>query len=521
MTLMVLAFSACDKELSSETTSQGREKTERIYAEIEDNGTKASISSTDGKFSWTESVDRIAVHLSNNTFVTSDGASASASKASFDVTYDPLYQRDGVAVFPSSILDNDYLHPYYQHGSDGSVYVNLPSSYSLAQVSGDLAPCPMIADNTKSDWAFKQVCALLRITINSIPPSTDHLELNFGAVNVNGKFEIYLPSSLKNAYLADTKDYETGRGSITITDLGISTWTDGMTVSVPLPLGDYSNVTVTAYNSSNKALLSASKRLDYSPQKGHGKKITVSMTTFSVGTNKRVVIAKANLFGKSNDNSTTVPDDMSNWVFTFGDNPYTTNTTWDVTNRSYFQWRELLSTNPDNDSDGTIGTSKLFNIANDYDNGAVWRVPSLSELDYLFRSRNNTRWAMVLLPSSESFPSLGSSSGTPGLFVFPDNWDNALNGVNVIPNGGDRSTTTVTRDEYLKMINAGAVFIPLAGEYGNERFYDIGAGGFYWSTTQYDATCAYDAGFYTTPEVQRGRQGKQAYKSVRLVRDVE
>jgi hypothetical protein len=56
------------------------------------------------------------------------------------------------------------------YGQSGATLdVTLPPSYTLAEVSGTTTPCPMIADNTGSGWAFYQLCGLLRLTVNNIP----------------------------------------------------------------------------------------------------------------------------------------------------------------------------------------------------------------------------------------------------------------------------------------------------------------------------------------------------------------
>ena len=114
--------------------------------------TKATISNTDASFKWTAG-DNIAVHVSNGVtskyVFTSDegasGASAAASSASFTVVYPEGYSRDAFAVYPSNLVVAN-AENYGQEGH--ALDMTLPSSYTLAQVTDETSPSPMIATNT-------------------------------------------------------------------------------------------------------------------------------------------------------------------------------------------------------------------------------------------------------------------------------------------------------------------------------------------------------------------------------------
>ena len=135
--------------------------TETISATNGDDATRAAVDA-DAKFTWTAG-DQIAVHVSDGKYYTTEALAAGGSKcAEFTVNYPDGESRDAFAVYPASIVSATAAN-YGQSGSP--LDVTLPSSYTLAEVSGTTTPCPMIATNaTGSGWTFKQLCGLLRLT---------------------------------------------------------------------------------------------------------------------------------------------------------------------------------------------------------------------------------------------------------------------------------------------------------------------------------------------------------------------
>lgn len=300
-------------EMITETVSGGRGAS-----------TKATIADADASFAWTAG-DNVAVHVSNGGthkyVTTSKGADAAGASAKFEVTYEEGYSRDAFAVYPSTIVAPTATN----YGQDGhALDVTLPSSYTLAQVQGEVSPCPMIATNTAgAGWNFYQLCGLLRLTVNSIPPSTKRLEISFDGKNVAGNFAI--PSPVKGdgtSTIAMGNASGSNSSVITITNSGdtfYSGWGDGKVFNIPLPVGTYSNITITTYDAlaDGNATLTTTRPFSYTSSNRRGAKLTVSFSVFSVNSARttRVIFAPGNLQATYNASSKT-------WNWHFAEHQY-------------------------------------------------------------------------------------------------------------------------------------------------------------------------------------------------------
>lgn len=261
--------------------------------------TKATISEADASFAWTEG-DDVAVHISNGKYVyTSDeGASAAhitdvihADNASFTVAYEGGYSRDAFAVFPSTLVAKDAAN-YGQEGH--TLDVTLPAAYTLAQVSGETSPCPMIATNKVGEgWDFYQLCSLLRLTVNSIPPSTKRLDIDFNGKKVWGDFSIASPVVPGTSAIETAAD--DAHDAITITKDGTDAvlGQTSLMVNIPLPIPvgasleeAYSKITVYAYDavSGGNLISFGDVTFSYSDKVVRAFKRTVSLPDKSVFT---------------------------------------------------------------------------------------------------------------------------------------------------------------------------------------------------------------------------------------------
>lgn len=316
--LVVLA-AACENEIAIDNGDEGSEQqmiTETISANILGE-TKATVDAN-AKFAWTVG-DNIAVHVSNGKYVFTSGtggASEAAASASFTVSYPSGTSRDAFAIFPSTIVAANATN-YGQ--SEHSLDVTLPASYALDEVSGTATPCPMIATNTPgSGWTFSQLCGLLRLTLNNLPPSTKSVTIDFNGKKVQGSFAIAAPVTLETAQI-ETSDTEETDDIITINTPDISAWTDNCVVNIPLPVGTYTNITVTSWDGADgtgnrtltmtrpmKVKTGAAAGPDtWTATRGHGLKVTASLPAFSVADNVRIHIAKSNLQLSRPDKSKT------------------------------------------------------------------------------------------------------------------------------------------------------------------------------------------------------------------------
>ena len=289
--------------------------------------TKATISNDDAPaFAWTKG-DNIAVHVSkgdSHLYVFTSGAggaSVAAATADFAVSYEEGYSRDAFAVFPSSIVNESAAN----YGQSGTVLdLTLPASYTLSQVTGETTPCPMIAANApNTGWTFYQICGLLRLTVNSIPPSTKRLEIAFNGKKVWGDFSIASPVSPGSSTIATADDPD--HDVITITKDGTDVtlnngkWLDGQVLNIPLPTGDYTQVTVTAYNalSGGDAVLTMTRPFVYTASQKFGTRKTASFPVFSIDETRqnRVIFAPGNL-------QATYSTSTQAWTWHFAEHQY-------------------------------------------------------------------------------------------------------------------------------------------------------------------------------------------------------
>lgn len=253
---------ACDKA-DNDIPQGGPERASEVKMIVETisgtsgSTTRATIDNSDASFKWSIG-DHIAVHVSNGTagnyVFTSDngasGADAAAATANFTVIYPEGYNRDAFAVYPSTII-SDCATAGTKYGQSGQTLdVTLPGSYTLAQVTGETSPCPMISTNVElNDWTFEQLCGLLRLTVNSIPDTAKRLEIDFGGKKVWGDFSIETGVTPGTSVIETSADDD--HDIIKITKDGTSNVALGETslvLNIPLPVGDYSNISVVAYD---------------------------------------------------------------------------------------------------------------------------------------------------------------------------------------------------------------------------------------------------------------------------------
>lgn len=466
--------------------------------------TKATISNDDTPaFAWNIG-DNIAVHISNGKYVTTadegaSGASVAEATADFTVAYETGYSRDAFAIYPSTIVDADAAN-YGQEGH--ALDVKLPSSYTLDQVSGETSPCPMIADNTGTNWTFYQLCGLLRLTVNSIPPSTKRLEINFNGKNVAGKFAI--PNPVKGDGTS-TIALENASGSnssvITITNSGntfYNGWGDGKVFNIPLPAGEYTNITVTAYNalSDGDAVLTMTRPFGYTADRLHATKRTASFPVFSINSSrtKRVIFAPGNL-------QATTTDLGENWTWSFAEHQYdclrsggantkitgnktvSENGTIDLfacsTEQDYYYGITNSTNNESSDFTGNFvdwGTLEITYKGVTYPSG-YWKTltcytDDTYELGYMMRHRP-TGVTVNSIANARFTQATINSDGTPihGVIIFPDyyagptestsdiTWGNQINSYAGTNWGG----TSCTSKGWQTLESAGCAFLPEAG----------------------------------------------------------
>lgn len=482
--------------------------------------TKATISNDDAPaFAWTMG-DNIAVHVSNGKYVFTSGdggASTNTATANFTVVYPEGTSRDAFAVYPSTIV-SETAGNYGQSGD--TLDVTLPSSYALAQVSGTTTPSPMIATNSPgAGLVFYQLCGLLRLTVNSIPPSTKRLEIDFNGKKVCGNFSIASPVTPGTSVIetaADTvhdviKIFKEGP-TVEVT-LNNDKWLDDLVLNIPLPTGDYTSITVTAFNalSGGDAVLTMTRPFGYTASNEYGTKQTFSFPVISISSSTRVLFSPGNLV---KTNTETVAS--GNASYEFESVPFNTNggslgygqgTPTATSARGYFTWYEATS----------LGSLTIGGISG-------WRALSEGEWNYVMAGNGIGRTMKYGI--GRSFVVKGTVKGKEdkwGLLIPPDcATASDVAGMNPATAAAYQPINTgVDIDAYL---DKGFIFLPAEGYYASS-WARTATEGHYWSTSSVNndygnrwCTDANSAPNYVTNSI--GMLKKGYYTSIRLVRVV-
>ena len=208
--------------------------------------------------------------------------------------------------------------------------------------------------------------------------------------------------------------------------------------------------------------------------------------TFSVSATKQVTFSPGNLqYHPANDK----------WRFAESQLDYIGNANGNISS-TYNGWIDLFGwgtgDNPTKLSTD-YGHYQTFvdwgtnQIGNDAPN--TWRTLSKDEWMYIFYNR----------PNAQSLFALGSVNGVNGTIILPDNWTTPA-GVSFVAsttkglywdgwyyynsNGNNFSHNTYTSEQWSKMEQAGAVFLPAIGlRWGTVVSY-VGKNGNYWSSTE-------------------------------------
>lgn len=550
--LLAACVDNLQNEIDQPEESIGALITETITARVNEGDTKATIDDSYGFFSWVSS-DRVAVHTTTDGYVvptadpviaTTGTGSETVSTATFTISYSASGSRDAFAIYPSSIVAANATN-YGQEGH--TLDVTLPSTYTLAEVSGETSPCPMIAANTPgSGWEFKQLCGLLRLTVEGIPDGTTKLDIYFGR-NVAGQFSIPSPVSAGSSAIAITN--ASGNNAMAISITGITT--SEVTVNIPLPVGEYGDIIVTATNVSGgtytlKAAVttegSAFSKFSLARKDGKKRSLKISELTSishlvsSVAAGKYVIIAQSNLQATTTNNG-------SSWTWGFAENP------WDYNGASYYSNQRIsgngtTSTNGTVDLFGWVGASNttwegalgtplnaaMYGISNSTDNRSTsaygnvsgealksdwgntindeytWRTLTMGEWSYLLTSRASGSTVNGALINT----SAGSTTGTVSNARYTLATINSVHGLIIFPNGATfeaseatwryinnripssyASTTWTdgtqcTTEQWTALAAKGCVFLPAAGERkGQSVNYASGEDncGHYWTST--------------------------------------
>ena len=118
-------------------------------------------------------------------------------------------------------------------------------------------------------------------------------------------------------------------------------------------------------------------------------------------------------------------------------------------------------------------------------------------------TQNEWEYLLETRPNASSLCGVAQVNGVNGLILLPDSWT-CPSGVTFKSgfhgsNGVDyyAAYQTFTADQWSKLEDAGAVFLPAAGSRSGSVVYNVQDRGVYWSATEYDSYKAYYLDFYS------------------------
>ena len=242
-----IAVVACQKEADLQSSENAGEYAgvDVIHASF-DGATKATVDS-DGHFTWNAG-DAILVY--DNT-PTSTTYTTTGNGASADFTADPgLSGTKTYALFPAAYADaktKDDADVTAPSISGTAAAINLPAVYSNVSSSSMLALAPMLAQADGDNFSFKQLGGLLRVNLGHVAAGVDKYMISTDK-KINGTFttENITPGT---AQIVTADTFEDGEETVTleyasaIGDGG----QDNTVIYVPLPVGDYGELTVKMY----------------------------------------------------------------------------------------------------------------------------------------------------------------------------------------------------------------------------------------------------------------------------------
>lgn len=535
--LLILAASCNQKEVlpeepqpqpQTQITEEQQPAATVYYIEAKGGETKSSISGTDGSFTWSAS-DQIAVYAGG--YKLSDGLeSGGAASATFAFTGDNIVDdasRADFAIFPASLVfDGSSVRTgsATNHSAAG-LTVTLPASYTLADVQDEKVPVPMIAANAPGgSLAFKNICALLRVTVNNVPKDTRRIEFDFGGKKVQGEFT--LTSVTAGTTATVTSDTDGSDDIITVLTPSFDTFGD-LTINLPVPTGvadsqEYTNVVITSYDAAsgghkiNSITTAVKSGTTWAPGRTSARKLTAYLPVFTVAEDKKVVFAPGNLQATLSEAVYEITKDgssdkgtqfwgASSWAFAA--NQYTAigntaaNTlanpsngdvvdlyswvgvsiadkTWWVDGCKYGILKVVRTGGTSTFVGSTQGEAFVYDWGHVMDSNPAEVYHTLSNADwtYLLSTRTATdKYVKVVLNSIN------------GLIIFPDQYTHPIDAVFSSENtpGESFSTNTISLEDWVKLENAGCVFLPATGtrDYSGGNVIQNEDALYYWSST--------------------------------------
>ena len=515
----------------------------------------ASIVDGQDLFSWA-ATDYVAFY-NGTTYVKSAAASPSGAGKSAKIKVNYSGTRGSYAYYPFYLVQDPYTDVNGESILPGlnssTTAVILPDSYTLDQVSGVAAPCPMIADNSGDGWEFKQLCGLLKLTVNGLPAGSNKLEITFDK-DVTGVFTVSNPDSSSPSIAAANASTK----NVVKIALTGATSLAGLVLNIPVPTGNVNVSSVVAMMDDEvvgtlKAVVSG-----WSVARAKGKEAPAAFTPSMAG----LILAPGNLY--TDNGKLAISSNCYDHIYmTDSVTDYTINdaTKYSCANRTHFNCNELyylmcstgLTSMPTMEISATnYNNAETYEslVKKDFGDGKSWRVPSKANWGAIFSAarpgakleitigsespveKDNCAFLRVTVSDMEGELGNGAEGAFCGFILFPDNVAIpakfvALTIENINLNDDSDKDTAFTRNQITKseldaLIAAGCTFIPAAGMVNNVAFSNNNLACNYLSSSQYSETQddrlraqRNTIGY----EVHTNKTGP--FSSVRLVRNVD
>lgn len=437
-----------------------------------DNGTQIDLT-------W-DADDQITVKVGDATEVFTLESGAGTASAIFTGTMPAAgstYQVSYPANYDESVLANQ---TYVENGfGKGLMKMSTKSDGTL---DGGFV---LSADNALVAFNFKGEGALSKIVLTN-PAASKNYTLGCTGVTLNSVAKVF--------YFV----------------IPAGTWPDGFTVEVY----DAGGNVIDSFTKEGAVDFSATSVVDM-PEK----KVEV-VYSFSVSATQQVLFAPGNL---QYTQSTT--------TWSFAENQYDYIGEDNLSGSELADKIDLFGWSGSDYNNFGVSTS---NTINDYFGSFVdWGSKQIgSDASNTWRTLTNDEWEYLLntRPNASSLKGVAQVNGVNGLVFLPDNWRCPAG---VTFKSGFHSSDgaeyyaayqTFTADQWSKLENAGAVFLPAAGRrYSNWGVYDMQLGK-YWSATEYvDPTWGNNSAYYlifSSDEAKMDTNGRASGFSVRLVKDL-
>ncbi|MBO4739721.1 MAG: hypothetical protein J5606_09225 [Bacteroidales bacterium] len=213
-------------------------------------------------------------------------------------------------------------------------------------------------------------------------------------------------------------------------------------------------------------------------------------------------------------NNKNISSTYSGWIDLFG---------WGTSgyNNKYPYMTSTTTSDYGNGNNNISGTNYDWGVYNAIynpktqttDAPGTWRTLTKDEWVYLMNTRST---------SSGVRYAKANVMGTNGVIIVPDNWSTSvytLNSTNTT--SANYTTNIINSNDWVKMENAGCVFLPAAGSRNGTSVDNVGSIGYYWSGTYYYSDNAFSLYFYSSNLDPSSYYYRYFGLSVRLVRSAQ